>query len=392
MTSRTDQRIKVAVAGLGAIARTAHLPLLERRRDLFELAAVADLSRTVADEIGARYGVPAEHRFTDVGEMLEAGGFDAVLLLTSGSHGAAAEDALRRGYAVFCEKPLAFTRAEIARIAAAETAQNSGPRLMVGYMKQYDPAARRMAELLEEAGGPSVVRSVEICVLHPTGESQLAFAHLPFPAADIDADVVAGLRALDDELLDAALGRSAGPRLRGLYQTVIGSISHDLSLLRMFTGAPDTVDLVSVWPRDAQPGSVEISTTLPAGGRCSIRWHYLPDYPAYRETVAVHHGQGTLELAFPAPYLMNAPTILTVTGNAGGAQRRSEFTSTVEAFEEELVAFHAMVVDGVPPCTGAAGADEDLVLAQRAAYRLARIHDLPCGGEMTQGTEKEKQS
>ena len=41
-------RIKLAVAGLGAVAQSVHLPLIARRWDLFELAAVCDLSPSPA--------------------------------------------------------------------------------------------------------------------------------------------------------------------------------------------------------------------------------------------------------------------------------------------------------------------------------------------------------
>ncbi|GAA2079860.1 hypothetical protein GCM10009801_37770 [Streptomyces albiaxialis] len=374
--------LRVAVAGLGAIARTAHLPLLERRRDLFEIAALCDLSPTARTELGERYGVPEGRRHATVPELLDAGGFDAVLLLTSGSHGADAEAALRAGYAVLCEKPLAFTRAEAERVDAAERDQGRGPRLMVGHMKQYDPAAARLARLLEEAGGPATVRSVEVCVLHPTGPDQLAFAHLPAPPEDVDGAALAALRARDAALTDAALGEEAPARARSLFHIVNGSLCHDLSLLRMTTGSPATVDLAAMWPEDTDPGSVELTGSLPGSrARYSARWHYLPGHAAYRETFAVHHEGGTLELAFPSPYLMNAPTVLTAAANDGGTESRTAFRSVTEAFEEELVAFHAMVTEGAPPRTGVAGATEDLTTAQRAVARFAAQHQLPCEGE-----------
>ncbi|WP_369208330.1 Gfo/Idh/MocA family protein [Streptomyces sp. PU-14G] len=384
--SSARDRLRVAVAGLGAIARTAHLPLLERRRDLFEVTALCDLSPGALAEVGARYGVPEKDRHRSTEALLAEGGFDAVLLLTSGSHGPAAEAALRAGYAVLCEKPLAFTRAEADRIAEAERAQQRGPRLMVGYMKQYDPAARRLAALLGEAGGAGFVRSAEVCVLHPTGGDQLAFARLPAPYDDLDAAALAVLREQDAALTDAALGSGATEAMRSLYHTVLGSISHDLSLLRMVTGAPTSVELAETWGASAAgPGSVELSGGLPGGARYTIRWHFLPRHASYRETFALHHETGTLHLAFPSPYLMNAPTVLTETAAGTGegphAERRAEYRSVTEAFEEELVAFHAMVTDGTPPRTGPAGAAEDLQTAQRAVAAYAARHQLPCEGE-----------
>ena len=108
-------------------------------------------------------------------------------------------------------------------------------------------------------------------VLHAGGDRQLAFANLP-PAP---GDVPPGAEA-----------RSAGRRFAGcstprwaptpahatLYQILINSISHDLSLLRLFTGAPATVEHVATWPLapdgPVEP-SVEISGRLPR--RCPLR-------------------------------------------------------------------------------------------------------------------------
>ncbi|HSJ61395.1 MAG TPA: Gfo/Idh/MocA family oxidoreductase, partial [Jiangellaceae bacterium] len=94
-------RIRVAVAGLGAVAQAVHLPLLTRRWDLFEVAAVSDLSAGLRDAVGEQYGVPPQARYADVERMLADADADATLLLTSGSHGAAALMSLRAGMPVF---------------------------------------------------------------------------------------------------------------------------------------------------------------------------------------------------------------------------------------------------------------------------------------------------
>jgi hypothetical protein len=98
--------------------------------------------------------------------------------------------------------------------------------------------------------------------------------------------------------------------------------------------------------------------------------------------VVVHHDRGSLELTFPSPYLMNAPTTLTVVSrDDSGAESRNEWRDVTEAFEVQLDAFHAFVTEGVPPRTDAAGALEDIVTAQRIAARYAVQHDLQIGGE-----------
>ncbi|WP_043634823.1 Gfo/Idh/MocA family protein [Nonomuraea candida] len=357
--------MRIALVGCGAVTQAVYAPLLSRRRDLFEVSAVCDLSRTLADAVGDRLG--AARRHTSVSELLAEGGFEAVLVLASGSHGETVRQALAAGHAVLCEKPLALTRAEVAALPEG--------RLMVGYMKQYDPAVRRAEEVLAGLGGPEVIRAVEVTVLHPSGESQLAFANLT-QARDVDAELLAGLRAAEGELVSRALGESAPESVRHLYGVALGSICHDLSLLRRFTGSPEEISYVETW--GDPPGSIEISGCLPVRGRFSIRWHYLEDYPAYRETVAIHHDRGSLELVFPSPYLMNAPTTLTV---VSGAESRTRWREVTEAFEVQLAAFHAFVNDGKPPLTDVAGGLADIVTAQRIAARYAVQHDLPIGGE-----------
>ncbi|MDG4825061.1 Gfo/Idh/MocA family oxidoreductase [Asanoa sp. WMMD1127] len=370
------KRIRVAVAGLGTIARTVHLPLLRRRDDLFELVALADVSPSRVAELGERYGVEPSRRYTDAARMVTEGGCDGLLLATSGSHGELAAAALDTGLPVLCEKPLAYTLAETARLAATSTRA-----LMVGYMKQYDPAVVEAARLLAELGGAQAVHAVEVTVLHPSGDRQLRFANLPPAPADVPATTAARLAAADRALLDAAVGTDPGAR--ALYRILINSISHDLSLLRLFTGPPATVDHVAVWPLPDAPAepSVEISGRLTGGARYGIRWLLLPDYPAYRETVTLHHARGSLELVFPSPYLLNTPTTLTVVEAQGDAERRTAFRSVTEAFEEQLVAFHAMVTAGVAPLTGVLEGAADIRTSQQVVRRFGELTGAPIGGE-----------
>ncbi|GLX05071.1 Gfo/Idh/MocA family oxidoreductase [Microbispora sp. NBRC 16548] len=367
------ETVKVGIAGLGVVAQVVYLPLLARRRDLFRVAAVCDLDRGHAEAVGREAGVPA---YDDPLAMLDKGGFDALIVLTPGSHGPLVRAALERGLWVLCEKPLAYSRAELSGF--------SGERLMAGYMKQYDPASQRLLEALHEAGGPEVVRHLDATVLHPSEESQLLFARArpghPAPEA------VAPYAEADERALTAALG-TPSERLRRLYaEVLLSSLCHELSLMRLFTGSPDTVDHVAVWPVEAFPPSLEVSGTL--GGECSgrygIRWHYLPSYPAYHEVMTLHHEHGSLELRFPSPYLLNAPTRLTVTCRVGTTERTVVNEDVAEAFERQLRAFHRFVTQEEPPLTGLDGALEDIVTAQRIVHRYARWAGIPIGGECAQ--------
>jgi myo-inositol 2-dehydrogenase / D-chiro-inositol 1-dehydrogenase len=362
----------VGVVGLGAVAQAVHLPLLAKHPDRFRIDALCDLSAGTRDALGARYGVSAERRFERAEDLLQAEGLDAVAILTSGSHGSLAADAARAGLAVFCEKPLAYTLAEIDELAACD------PRLLLGYMKLYDPAVERAMEVL--AGRPEP-RSVDVTVLHPPSAPQLAHAGLLPAPADIAQGAID--RVLGDEaaVTEQALGAVPSWVAHVYSEVLLGSIVHDLAVVRALVGGPLQVDDADVWPSEDAEGSVSLLGRLPSGARVSIRWHYLEGYPAYREEVRVHDEQGSVELVFPAPYLLHAPTVLTVVEADSGAERSTQTRSTAEAFERQWLAFEALVREGAQPRAAIDEGREDLIVCQAAARVLAARHDTEIGGE-----------
>jgi myo-inositol 2-dehydrogenase / D-chiro-inositol 1-dehydrogenase len=362
----------VGVVGLGAVAQAVHLPLLAKHPDRFRIDALCDLSAGTRDALGARYGVSAERRFERAEDLLQAEGLDAVAILTSGSHGSLAADAARAGLAVFCEKPLAYTLAEIDELAACD------PRLLLGYMKLYDPAVERAMEVLEGRPEP---RSVDVTVLHPPSAPQLAHAGLLPAPADIAQGAID--RVLGDEaaVTEQALGAVPSWVAHVYSEVLLGSIVHDLAVVRALVGGPLQVDDADVWPSEDAEGSVSLLGRLPSGARVSIRWHYLEGYPAYREEVRVHDEQGSVELVFPAPYLLHAPTVLTVVEADSGAERSTQTRSTAEAFERQWLAFEALVREGAQPRAAIDEGREDLIVCQAAARVLAARHDTEIGGE-----------
>lgn len=387
MTSSSAAPIRLGIAGLGAVAQSVYLPLLARIPERFVIAAVCELSPSTRDTMAARYGVPPHARHPSLEAMLAAGNLDALVILTSGSHAHAVAMALEAGVAVLCEKPLAYTLAEVDALAAVKA--RTGGRLLLGYMKQYDPAVAEAARIV---GGPDpavggTLRAVEITVLHPSSESQLAFAHLLPPATDIAPDVLAALVADLRAQHEAALGPAAG-RIGELYTDILlGSVVHDLAVVRHIAGDPVSIDMAEIWPDGAWPPSLAITGRFAAGARLSIGWHYLPDYPAYREDVRFHYDRGSVELSFPTPYRLHLPTGLVVSTGGGETRRRIHLDAIEEAFELQLLAFEELVRRGTAPLAGIAEGRTDIVTCQRIAARLASGLGQVIGGEAAMGGE-----
>ena len=73
--------------------------------------------------------------------------------------------------------------------------------------------------------------------------------------------------------------------------------------------------------------------------------------------------------------------MLRLTSAADDGRNDVEWTSVAEAFENELLAFHALVVDGTSPAAGLIEGRADIVTCQRAVRAIAGRTGTPIGGE-----------
>ncbi|HEX5823142.1 MAG TPA: hypothetical protein VFY18_01665, partial [Candidatus Limnocylindrales bacterium] len=246
-----------------------------------------------------------------------------------------------------------------------------------------DPAVVEAARIAADPGsGLGPLRAIEVTVLHPTSESQLAFAHLLSSPSHFAAGTANALQEATDALVRNAIGPAADALGRLYGNILLGSIVHELSVIRAVAGqVVVAIDRVDTWPPDQFPASVALHGRLADETRVSIGWHFLEDYPAYREDVRFHHVGGSVELTFPSPYRLHQPTLLTVATGRNETRRRVVSDSIEEAFETELLAFRDLIRDGAPPRTGVADGRADIVTCQRAIARLAAQRGLEIGGE-----------
>ncbi len=127
--------VRLGYVGCGFMAQNAHLPNFASI-DGCRLVVLAEARPRLARLVADRYGIPAvyaSHRDIAADAGVEAVGVSADFA----GQGEIAADLLRAGKHVFMEKPMAVSVTQAGRILAA--AREGGARLMVGYMKRYDP-------------------------------------------------------------------------------------------------------------------------------------------------------------------------------------------------------------------------------------------------------------
>ncbi|QTE30187.1 Gfo/Idh/MocA family protein [Pengzhenrongella sicca] len=131
--------MRVAIIGVGSIARKAYLPVLTAMAGVTPVLVTR--SEAVLASVGDAYRI--EDRFATVDAAL-AGGLDAAFVHTpSSTHPAIAATLLRAGVPACVDKPLGTDLASAS--AVVDLAAELGGSLMVGFNRRYAPAYREVA-------------------------------------------------------------------------------------------------------------------------------------------------------------------------------------------------------------------------------------------------------
>src|SRR5256885_2776325 len=290
-----------------------HLHYLRELSDQFEIAALCDLSRTVVDSVGQGDGVGG--RFPVWTGLAEAP-VDGVVVRRPGSGEPMAVAAAQAGRHVFIEKPIALSEAEGQAVIAA--GKKAGVRLMVGYMKRYDPAVERMGDELRDLRPLRFARST-------TAEYPLKWyvAHYPIVrGTDIDAKTVASLQADDEARVTAAI-QLEDPVLRYAYRhSLLDSMIHDINLMRSLLGEPTRLRFASV----AQEG-ISLFLDFPQSA-ATMHWVNLTDGVArYQQEFAFFYPERRAAPVLSSPLLSRAPVELV---GGGGSPERPRSWKTLE--------------------------------------------------------------
>lgn len=135
--------LSFAIIGCGNIGNRH----AEQIQGVGKLAAVCDIIRSKADELGKKYKASA---FSTIEELLAVTkDIDVVCICTpNGLHALHSIMSLRAGYHVLCEKPMAIRSADCK--AMIEEAELSGKHLFVVKQNRFNPPVLAVKKLLDE--------------------------------------------------------------------------------------------------------------------------------------------------------------------------------------------------------------------------------------------------
>lgn len=150
--------LRLGYVGCGFMAQNVHLPNFASLSNC-RLVALAEKRPWLGRQVARRFGIPRV--YNEHLELSRDGEIDAVAVSADyAQQGEIAADLLRAGKHVFMEKPMAVSVEQAERILQAEAVGNA--RLMVAYMKRYDPGNRLVRDTVrrwkhDESKGRSIL-------------------------------------------------------------------------------------------------------------------------------------------------------------------------------------------------------------------------------------------
>ena len=340
-----SEKVKIGFVGVGAMGQMAHLKNYAMN-DECEIVAVSELRENSGKAVAARYEIP--NYYPNAGEMLEAGGLDAVVASQQFTrHGVVLDEVLGYGIPVFIEKPLAGSIATGERIAEAE--RKNGSFMMVGYHKRSDPATMYAKGVIDELVGSGDLGNLTyVRIIMPAGDwiaggfdellkksdADLSLEHDP-PAPD-----------LDDE------GRKA-------YISFVNYYIHQVNLLRYLLGEPYR-------PVFADRAGMLLVGESESGKTCTLEMSPYSTTTDWQEEAFVCFERGWIKISLPAPLASNRPGKVDVYRDPGDATPTlvSPTLPWVGAMKQQAANFISAVRGEREPMTGAAEALEDLRVAR----------------------------
>jgi predicted dehydrogenase/threonine dehydrogenase-like Zn-dependent dehydrogenase len=150
---KTD-KIKVALIGAGNFAKGTHLPNLEKLKIFYDIYAIMSRNGSNAASIARQY--KAKYATTDYQEILNDQDVDIVMICTRHNlHAQYSIEAMKKGKAVFVEKPMALNKKEMEEIF--KTIQETGVPYLVGFNRRFTIYAVEIKKHIKERINPMII-------------------------------------------------------------------------------------------------------------------------------------------------------------------------------------------------------------------------------------------
>ena len=154
--------LTIAIAGLGGRGRGCYGTFSLKYKDRCKVVAVADPIQSKQEEAANTFGLGNESIFETAAEMLAAPRLADIMVVATpdDDHYQTSMAALKKGYDLLLEKPIAITESECIEIA--RTAESLGRKVMVCHVLRYSPFFKYMKDMIDDGKIGEVVHTTVI--------------------------------------------------------------------------------------------------------------------------------------------------------------------------------------------------------------------------------------
>ncbi|MFC0904979.1 bi-domain-containing oxidoreductase [Clostridium sp. MT-14] len=151
---KTGKKINVAVIGAGGFAQSMHLPNLKKLNDIYNIYAIMSRTGTNAKAIAEQYG--ARYATTDYNEILNDADVDMVMICTRHNlHASMSIKAMKKGKAVFVEKPMALNKKEMEEVL--QVVDETGMPYTIGFNRRFSRYAFETKKHIKNRINPMII-------------------------------------------------------------------------------------------------------------------------------------------------------------------------------------------------------------------------------------------
>ncbi|WP_434304794.1 bi-domain-containing oxidoreductase [Clostridium botulinum] len=151
---KKDGKINVAIVGAGGFAKEMHLPNLQKLKDTYNIYSVMSRTGTNAKAIAAQY--EASYATTDYNDIINDPNVDMIMICTRHNlHAEMAIEAMKKGKAVFVEKPMALNEYELEKVL--KTVEETKVPYTVGFNRRFSKYAVEVKKHIKDRSNPIIV-------------------------------------------------------------------------------------------------------------------------------------------------------------------------------------------------------------------------------------------